>query len=74
MKTRIVLIGLFAAAIGLSAAYEGRAQRRIMPSPISAVTRDSTIIYSQLHIPTDTSVARFPLDGSGPIFLPYSAK
>ncbi len=61
MKTRIALMGLLAAAIGLSAADEGCAQRRIMPSPITAITRDSTIIYSQLHVSTDTSVARYPL-------------
>ncbi|MFC1476169.1 alpha/beta hydrolase [Candidatus Zixiibacteriota bacterium] len=61
MKTRIVLIGLLAAALGLAAADQGRAQRRIMPSLIAITAPDSSIIYADLHVPRDTAATKYPL-------------
>jgi len=61
MKTRNILALAFLLALGAAASRIGGAQVRLMPSPVTVTTRDSTIIYSELSLPADTSATDCPL-------------
>ncbi len=61
MRMRSCSLIVIASTILSAAAQNCSAQVRLMPSPITVMTRDSTIIHSDLYLPTDTAVAKFPL-------------
>lgn len=61
MNKRLTLIAILTIALGIPAAHPGFAQQRRLPTPLIVNTRDSSTIYSDLYLPLDTSVAKFPL-------------